>query len=88
MNTAAAQKEIERLTALVRYYNTQYYQHSRSEISDYAFDQLLAQLTQLENQFPALRAKASPTEQVGEAPSRNFKTMLYRMADTTNTAAL
>ena len=87
MNTAAAQKEIERLTALVRYYNTQYYQHSRSEISDYAFDQLLAQLTQLENQFPALRAKASPTEQVGEAPSRNFKTIVhqYPMLSLSNT---
>jgi DNA ligase (NAD+) len=73
-----AQAEIQRLTALVRHHNVLYYQESAPEISDYAFDQLLERLTQLENQFPTLRLPDSPTQKVGEQPTKNFVTVHHR----------
>lgn len=87
MTAKEAKKEIERLTSLINYYNKQYFQYARSEISDYEFDQLLEKLIQLENQFPALRLKDSPTQSVGEAPSKNFETVYhqYPMLSLSNT---
>lgn len=87
MTIKEAKKEIARLTSLINYYNKQYFQDARSEISDYEFDQLLAKLTQLENQFPALRLKDSPTQSVGEAPFKNFETVYhqYPMLSLSNT---
>jgi DNA ligase (NAD+) len=82
-----AQEEIQHLTALVQYHNVLYHQESRPEISDYAFDQLLERLAQLENQFPDLRLPDSPTQQVGEQPIKNFATIYhqYPMLSLSNT---
>ena len=66
MTTQEAQQEIKRLTALVQHHNVLYHQKGQPEISDYAFDQLLARLAALENQFPTFRLKDSPTQVVGE----------------------
>ena len=73
-----AQEEIQRLTALVQHHNVLYYQESAPDISDYAFDQLLEKLIQLENKFPDLRLPDSPTQQVGEQPTRNFAAIYHR----------
>jgi DNA ligase (NAD+) len=73
-----AQEEIQYLTALVQYHNVLYHQESTPEISDYAFDQLLERLVQLESQFPDLRLPDSPTQQVGEQSTRNFATIYHR----------
>lgn len=87
MTYQEAQAEIQRLTALVRHHNVLYYQESAPEISDYAFDQLLEKLAQLEDQFPALRLPDSPTQKVGEQPTKNFATVShqYPMLSLSNT---
>jgi len=73
-----AQREIQHLTALVQYHNVLYHQKGQPEVSDYEFDQLLENLTQLENKFPELRLPDSPTQRVGEQPTKNFATVYHR----------
>jgi len=78
MTPSEAQREIDRLAALVRYHNERYHQQGQPEISDYAFDQLLAQLTQLEARFPECRRLDSPTQVLGEKPTKNFETVYHQ----------
>lgn len=78
MNSAEAQKEIERLTSLVHHHNELYHQKGRPEISDYAFDRLLEELAQLEDRFPEFRLPNSPTQTVGEKSNKNFATVYHR----------
>jgi DNA ligase (NAD+) len=73
-----AQTAIQHLTALVQYHSVLYHQQGRPEISDYEFDQLLEHLTELEKEFPELRLPDSPTQQIGERPTKNFATVRHR----------
>lgn len=63
---------------MVQYHNVLYHQKNAPKISDYAFDRLLERLIQLESQFPDLRLPDSPTQQVGEQPTKNFATVYHR----------
>ncbi len=78
MTRAQAQQEIQRLTTLVNHHNELYHQKGQPEISDYEFDQLLGQLVRLEAQFPDYRLPNSPTQTMGERPSKNFATVGHR----------
>ena len=78
MTRQEAQTEIQHLTALVQYHNVLYHQKVQPEISDYEFDQLLEHLTELENKFPELRLPDSPTQHIGEKPTKNFATVYHR----------
>jgi len=90
MTKAAAKKEIQKLTSAIDYYNDQYYQHQRSAITDYAFDQLLTELTQLEAKFPTLQQKSSPTQNVGGVPTNILNTVIHEtpMLSLTNSYAV
>ena len=87
MNQEEAKREIEQLTALIAYHNKLYFQEARPEISDYEYDQLVERLAKLEQQFPDLKLAHSPTQRVGEAPSKNFATVYhqYPMLSLSNT---
>ncbi|HCM76360.1 MAG TPA: DNA ligase (NAD(+)) LigA [Cytophagales bacterium] len=78
MTPTEAKKEIERLSVLVNHHNNLYYQKHKTEISDYEFDQLLAQLVKLEEQFPELRLPDSPTQRVGGTITKNFETVVHQ----------
>src|SRR5215212_819554 len=78
MTEAQAEKEIIALTQKVNHHNHLYYQESRSEISDYEFDQLLAKLVALENQFPQFRQLDSPTQRVGGTITKTFETVYHQ----------
>ena len=69
------QERIAELTNLLNYYNHQYYQNSVSEVDDFTFDKLLAELTTLETQYPDFRLPDSPTARVGGTISKEFKTV-------------
>lgn len=71
-------ERIEQLTDLLNHYNYRYYQDSVSEISDFEFDKLLVELTELERQYPELMREDSPTARVGGTVTKNFKTVLHR----------
>jgi DNA ligase (NAD+) len=71
-------ERIDQLTDLLNHYNYRYYQDSVSEISDFEFDKLLAELTELERHYPELMREDSPTARVGGTITKNFKTVLHR----------
>ncbi len=77
MNAEQAKKEILALSEKINYYNEQYYQQNRSEISDYEFDQLLEKLISLENDFPDLKYPDSPSQRVGGTITKNFETVYH-----------
>ena len=72
------QERIVELTERLNYYNFQYYQNSISEVDDFTFDKLLAELTELEAQHPQFRAPDSPTQRVGGTISKEFATVYHR----------
>jgi len=78
MSPDKARKEIEKLTEEINHHNYLYYQKNTSEISDYDFDQLLARLIALENEFPQFKDPNSPTQRVGGTITREFPTVTHR----------
>lgn len=78
MTPAEAKKRIEYLTQQVNYHNDLYYQKHRTEISDFEFDQLLAELENLEKQFPNLRQPDSPTQRVGGTITKEFESVTHQ----------
>lgn len=59
------------------HHNHQYYVLDQPFISDYEFDALLKQLQALEHQFPEYFDANSPTQRVGGAITKNFKTLAH-----------
>jgi DNA ligase (NAD+) len=78
MTKEEAKKEINRLSGLVAYHNKLYYQEGQPTIADYEYDQLLAKLIQLEDKYPDLRRRDSPTQVLGELPNKNFVTVYHQ----------
>lgn len=78
MTAQDAQKRITELTEKINYYNQKYYQEHISEISDYEFDMLLAELIRLENEFPQFRAEDSPTQRIGGTITKEFPTIKHQ----------
>ncbi|WP_243018476.1 MULTISPECIES: NAD-dependent DNA ligase LigA [Candidatus Cardinium] len=78
METSDISKEIKHLVNSIRYYNACYFQKGISLISDYAYDQLVERLTQLEQAYPHLKLPDSPTEVIGEYPSKGFKVVYHQ----------
>jgi DNA ligase (NAD+) len=58
-------------------YNHHYYVLDQPLISDYEFDVLLKQLQELELQYPQYNDENSPTQRVGGAVTKNFKTLAH-----------
>jgi DNA ligase (NAD+) len=78
MTASEAKKQIQKLTDEINYHTDLYYVKSKSEISDFEFDQLLEQLGKLENEFPELRLPDSPTQRVGGAITKEFATVVHQ----------
>ena len=78
MTQEQAKSRITELTEKINYYNYLYYQKDISEVSDYEFDQLLQELIDLEEQFPALRLSDSPTQRVGGIITKAFETVYHK----------
>jgi DNA ligase (NAD+) len=79
MDRASAKERINALTEQINYHNHLYYQESRSEISDFAFDQLLQELIDLEKAFPELAAPDSPSQRVGGTITKEFETVAHNI---------
>ena len=77
-DSSAVQQRILALTEQLHHFNHQYYQLDISEISDQAFDQLLAELQQLETEYPNLALPNSPTRRVGGTITKQFPTAEHR----------
>lgn len=78
MNASEAKKTIAALSEKINHHNNLYYQKSKPEISDLEFDELLVELTRLEEQFPQFKLEDSPTQRVGGTITKDFETVVHR----------
>jgi len=72
LTEAEARKELARLAMDIRYHDARYYQDDAPEISDGDYDALRLRNAAIEERFPELRRKDSPSLKVGAAPSGGF----------------
>ncbi|MCB2376855.1 NAD-dependent DNA ligase LigA [Hymenobacter sp. BT635] len=77
-DTTAIQEKITALTERLHHLNHQYYQQDTSEVSDQEFDQMLAELQELEKQYPELALPNSPTQRVGGTITKQFPTAQHK----------
>ncbi len=87
MTHVEAAARIAQLSEQINRHNNLYYQESTSEISDFEYDQLLAELIEIERQFPDLLLPESPSQRVGGAITKDFQTVAHesRMLSLGNT---
>ncbi len=65
-------KRIQELTERLNYYADKYYNADNPEISDYEYDMMLRELSELEERYPEYALENSPTKKVGGVRSRLF----------------
>ncbi|MCB2219345.1 MAG: NAD-dependent DNA ligase LigA [Bacteroidetes bacterium] len=87
MDKNAARARIDELTEQLNEHNYKYYVLSKPVISDYAFDMLLKELEDLEEQFPEFADPDSPTKRVGGDITKDFEQVrhAYPMLSLSNT---
>jgi DNA ligase (NAD+) len=67
-----AKIRIQKLREDIVFHEKKYYVENNPQISDYEFDMLIKELSNLERQFPELITSESPTQRVGEQPIEGF----------------
>lgn len=77
MDRKKAAKRIIELSEQIEYHRKKYYTDDNPEISDFDFDELMKELTSLEEQFPDLKKGDSPTRKVGGSPSSRFEKVAH-----------
>ncbi len=77
--SAHIKKRIAQLRDLIEYHNKKYYDESSPEITDFEYDRLYRELKELEDQYPSLRVKNSPTQKLSETTGKHFKTIAHRV---------
>ncbi|MBC8569611.1 NAD-dependent DNA ligase LigA [Zongyangia hominis] len=77
MEQSEAKKRIEELRAVLEELSYQYYVLDRPTVEDYQYDQMLHELMDLEEQFPAYRTDDSPTVRVGGMALNTFESVTH-----------
>ena len=75
MDNKAAQARIAKLRAELARHNRLYYVEAHPEISDQDYDRLYKELQALEAKHPELITSDSPTQRVGGAPLKEFRSV-------------
>lgn len=78
MEYEKAKLRIQELTELLERYNYEYYVLNASSVSDAEFDRLMQELEMLENMYPELKMKNSPTQRVGGMVQSEFKKIPHK----------
>ena len=65
MNREDIAKRMSYLTQKIEYNSKLYYENDAPEISDYEYDAMFRELSELEEQYPELASETSPTKRVG-----------------------
>jgi len=73
------ERRIEKLTREIDRHNRLYYNADQPEISDAAYDRMLRELQELEEEHPELARPDSPTQRVGAPPASGFVTVEHRV---------
>ena len=66
-------RRVEQLRKLIRYHDHRYYTLAEPEISDFEYDQLFAELREIEGCRPELASPLSPTQRVAGEPLEGLK---------------
>ncbi len=77
--TPEIKKRAEKLRATIRHHDELYYDKATPEITDFEYDRLYRELKDLEEQYPALKTKDSPTQKLAETTGKHFKTIGHRV---------
>lgn len=77
MNESEASRRIDELRRDLERHNRLYYVEARPEISDREYDRLYDELKALEAGFPGLVTPDSPTQRVGGAPLKDFRSVRH-----------
>lgn len=77
MEQQEAKERIAFLTKELHHHNHLYYVESSPVISDYDFDMLLKELSDLEKKFPAFASELSPSKRVGGDITKKFKSVIH-----------
>ena len=72
------QEKILKLREELHQHNHKYYIEDAPIISDFAFDQMLRELQELETQYPQFQDPNSPTQRVGGEVTKSFETVSHR----------
>jgi DNA ligase (NAD+) len=78
MDKAEAKKRIEELSRDIEIHNHNYYVLDNPTISDYEFDKLLEELMKLEKEHPEFLSPLSPSQRVGGAVTKTFRSVKHR----------
>jgi len=78
MDKAQAEAKIKHLSEEIEKHNYNYYVNDAPTISDFDFDKLLEELISLEKQFPEFLVPTSPSQRVGGAITKTFKTVKHK----------
>lgn len=78
MNLEEATVRVKELTELLEKYNYEYYILNQSSVSDAEFDRLMNELKLLEQEYPSLKNKNSPTQRVGGTVQSEFKKIPHK----------
>lgn len=78
MTFIEAESRVKELTTLLEKYNYEYYVLNQSSVSDQEFDRLMEELQKLEEEFPDLKKKNSPTQRVGGQIQSEFKKIPHK----------
>ncbi|MDP6916791.1 MAG: NAD-dependent DNA ligase LigA [SAR86 cluster bacterium] len=71
------QLRVEKLSTLLRTHSYKYHVLDAPEIEDSEYDVLFQELLSLEEKFPELLSKASPTQRIGSKPLSGFKKITH-----------
>lgn len=77
MKPTDASRRIRELSENIRDHDYKYYVLAAPTISDQAYDALMRELVDLEEQFPELKTPDSPTQRVGGQPTKEFPTVTH-----------
>jgi DNA ligase (NAD+) len=78
MNASDAKKKIAELSAELEKHNYNYYILDNPTVSDFEFDKMLEELISLEKQYPEFLTDTSPSQRVGGAITKTFKTVKHK----------
>lgn len=80
INDRALNRQLVSLREQINYHNYRYHVLDDPVISDYEFDQLLAELMRIEEQHPQLVTPDSPTQRAGARPADKFSKVRHPAA--------
>lgn len=79
MTKKEAEAKIHKLREELEYHNRKYYLEAKPEISDLQFDKMMKELIELEEAYPEFSSPDSPSQRVGGAPLKEFKTVHHHV---------